>query len=33
MLRPSFHRVGIGISFGTFIGHGAAVVTADFAGH
>lgn len=33
MLRPGFHRVGIGISFGTFAGHGgAAVVTADFAG-
>jgi uncharacterized protein YkwD len=33
MLRPGFRRVGIGIAFGTFIGHGgAAVVTADFAG-
>lgn len=33
MLRPGFRRVGIGISFGTFAGHGgAAVVTADFAG-
>jgi uncharacterized protein YkwD len=33
LLRRSFRRVGIGISFGTFIGHGgAAVVTADFAG-
>jgi uncharacterized protein YkwD len=33
MLRPGFRRVGIGITFGTFIGHGgAAVVTADFAG-
>ena len=33
MLRPGFRRVGIGISFGTFGGHGgAAVVTADFAG-
>ncbi len=33
MLRPGFGRVGIGISFGTFAGHGgAAVVTADFAG-
>jgi len=33
MLRPSFRRVGIGISFGTFAGRGnAAVVTADFAG-
>src|SRR5712691_715658 len=26
MLRPGFHRVGIGISFGTFIGHGGAAV-------
>ena len=34
LLRPGFHRVGIGIAFGTFIGHGGAgVVTADFAGH
>jgi uncharacterized protein YkwD len=33
MLRPGFRRVGIGISFGSFAGHGnAAVVTADFAG-
>jgi uncharacterized protein YkwD len=33
MLRPGFRRVGIGITFGTFAGHGgAAVVTADFAG-
>ena len=33
MLRPGFRRVGIGISFGTFAGHGnAAVITADFAG-
>jgi uncharacterized protein YkwD len=33
MLRPGFRRVGVGISFGTFAGHGnAAVVTADFAG-
>ena len=33
LLRPGFRRVGIGISFGTFIGHGgAAVFTADFAG-
>jgi uncharacterized protein YkwD len=33
MLRPGFSRVGIGISFGTFAGHGgAAIVTADFAG-
>jgi uncharacterized protein YkwD len=34
LLRPGFRRVGIGITYGTFIGHGgAAVVTADFAGH
>ena len=34
LLRPGFRRVGIGIVFGTFAGHGgAAVVTADFAGH
>ena len=33
LLRPGFKRVGIGIQFGTFIGHGGAgVVTADFAG-
>jgi uncharacterized protein YkwD len=33
LLRPGFRRVGIGIVFGTFIGHGGAgVVTADFAG-
>jgi uncharacterized protein YkwD len=33
LLRPGFRRVGIGIRFGTFIGHGGAVVvTADFAG-
>jgi uncharacterized protein YkwD len=33
MLRPGFRRVGIGIFFGTFVGHGGAgVVTADFAG-
>ena len=33
LLRAGFRRVGIGISFGTFAGHGgAAVVTADFAG-
>jgi uncharacterized protein YkwD len=33
LLRPGFRRVGIGILFGTFIGHGGAgVVTADFAG-
>jgi uncharacterized protein YkwD len=34
LLRPGFRRVGVGIAFGTFIGHGGAgVVTADFAGH
>jgi uncharacterized protein YkwD len=33
LLRPGFRRVGIGIAFGSFIGHGGAgVVTADFAG-
>ena len=33
LLRPGFRRVGVGYSFGTFIGHGGAgVVTADFAG-
>jgi uncharacterized protein YkwD len=33
LLRPGFRRVGIGIQYGTFVGHGgAAVVTADFAG-
>lgn len=33
LLRAGFRRIGIGITFGTFAGHGgAAVVTADFAG-
>jgi uncharacterized protein YkwD len=33
LLRPGFRRVGIGYSFGSFIGHGGVgVVTADFAG-
>jgi uncharacterized protein YkwD len=33
LLRPGFRRVGVGITVGTFAGHGgAAVVTADFAG-
>lgn len=33
LLRPGFRRVGIGIVFGTFAGHGGAgVVTTDFAG-
>ena len=33
LLRAGFRRVGIGIAFGTFVGHsGAGVVTADFAG-
>jgi len=34
LLRAGFSRVGIGIVFGKFAGHGGAgVVTADFAGH
>jgi uncharacterized protein YkwD len=34
LLRPGFRRIGIGIVYGTFVGHGGAtVVTADFAGH
>ena len=34
LLRPGFHRVGVGALLGTFAGHsGALVVTADFAGH
>jgi uncharacterized protein YkwD len=33
LLRPGFRRVGIGIVFGSFAGHGGAgLVTADFAG-
>jgi len=33
LLRAGFRRIGVGISFGSFAGHGgAAVVTADFAG-
>ena len=33
LLRAGFRRVGIGIAFGSFVGHGGAgVVTADFAG-
>ena len=33
LLRPGFRRVGIGVAYGTFVGHGgAAVFTADFAG-
>lgn len=33
LLRAGFRRVGVGIAFGSFAGHGdAAVVTADFAG-
>jgi uncharacterized protein YkwD len=33
LLRPGFRRVGIGVAFGTFVGHGGSVVfTADFAG-
>jgi uncharacterized protein YkwD len=34
LLRAGFRRVGLGIVYGTFAGHsGAAVVTADYAGH
>jgi uncharacterized protein YkwD len=34
LLRPGFRRVGLGIAYGTFAGRsGAAVVTADYAGH
>ncbi|MGH2935643.1 MAG: CAP domain-containing protein [Gaiellaceae bacterium] len=34
LLRPGYRRIGIGVSSGTFLGHGgAAVVTADFAGN
>jgi uncharacterized protein YkwD len=34
LLRPGYRRIGIGVSAGTFLGHGgAAVVTADFAGN
>jgi uncharacterized protein YkwD len=33
LLRRGFRRIGIGVVFGTFIGHpGVGVVTADFAG-
>ena len=33
LLRPTFHRIGIGRRVGAFAGYGsAAVVTADFAG-
>jgi uncharacterized protein YkwD len=33
LLRPGFHRIGIGRAVGTFRGYaGAAVITADFAG-
>ena len=33
LLRPGFHRIGIGAVGGTFLGmSGALVVTADFAG-
>jgi uncharacterized protein YkwD len=33
LLRPSFTRIGIGASTGTFLGNGGAtVLTADFAG-
>jgi hypothetical protein len=31
LLRPGFHRVGLGLAHGTFLGvGGATVVTADF---
>jgi uncharacterized protein YkwD len=31
LLRPGFHRLGLGLARGTFLGHGGAtVVTADF---
>ena len=34
LLRPSFTRIGIGESQGSFLGNGGAtVMTADFAGH
>ena len=33
LLRPGFTRIGIGATFGTFLGRsGATVLTADFAG-
>jgi uncharacterized protein YkwD len=33
LLRPGWHRIGIGSRIGTFLGYdGATVVTADFAG-
>jgi uncharacterized protein YkwD len=33
LLRPGFHRIGIGLVHGTFQGSGGAIiVTADFAG-
>ena len=33
LLRPGFHRIGIGLAHGSFQGSGGAiVVTADFAG-
>jgi uncharacterized protein YkwD len=33
LLRPGWHRIGIGALRGTFLGHrGAVVITADFAG-
>jgi len=32
LLRPSFHRIGLGLARGTFLGQGnATVVTADFS--
>ena len=32
LLRPGWTRVGIGARVGSFLGYGATVVTADFAG-
>jgi uncharacterized protein YkwD len=33
LLRPGFHRIGLGVAKGAFAGYsGAVVVTADFAG-
>jgi uncharacterized protein YkwD len=34
LLRPGFTRIGIGMTYGSFLGAGSAtVMTADFAGH
>ena len=32
VLRPGFHRIGVGSVVGNFVGRWATVVTADFAG-